>query len=287
MLFKAPIGTEEERIFGEIWPKGWSDATGFLNAKAPNYAYGVHTGADLNRNVSGGWNSDAHSPVYAIGDGIITYAQRWPNPKYWGNIIVIDHGTVDGKPLFSRYAHVENITFDLVKVNQPIYMGDQIAQVGDGFGLFDDYHLHFDISITDILRKEPNNWPAPASNPSKKLVTDHYIDPRDWLRQHVKAGPVISSRNSKVQDAKTAAPGITVWHVITRAGLPVRQAPSLAAAQVALLSHGSTLALEKGAASQDGFIWGKISSGPHAGNWLQIRKQDQSETYVSTNPPQS
>src|SRR5688572_24841405 len=159
MLFKGPIGTEEERISGEIWPKGWVDATGFLNSRCRTYAHGIHTGADLNRNVSGGWDSDAHALVYVIGDGIVTYAQRWHNHKYWGNIIVIDHGMVDGKPLFSRYAHVENINFDLVKVNQPIYMGDPIAQVGNGFGLF-DYHLHFDISVTDILRKEPNHWPA-------------------------------------------------------------------------------------------------------------------------------
>jgi hypothetical protein len=286
MLFKAPIGTEEARISGGIWPPGWTDATGFLNANCPTYAYGIHTGADLNWNTPR-WNADAHSPVYAIGDGIITYAQRWPNPKYWGNIIVIDHGTVDGKLLFSRYAHVENINVDLVKVNQPIYMGDPIAQVGDGFGLFEDYHLHFDISTTDILRKEPGNWPAPAHNRVKALVTAHYVDPREWLRQHVTAGPMISTRNSKVQEVRSAAPGVTFWHVITRAGVSVHQAPGLAAPQVATLAYRSKLSLEKGAASQDGFIWGKISSGPHAGHWLQIRKLDQSETYVSTNPPQA
>jgi murein DD-endopeptidase MepM/ murein hydrolase activator NlpD len=286
MLFKAPIGTEEARISGEIWPPGWTDATGFLNANCPTYAYGIHTGADLNWNTPR-WNADAHSPVYAIGDGIVTYAQRWPDPKYWGNIIVIDHGTMDGMPLFSRYAHVENINFDLVKVNQPIYMGDPIAQVGDGFGLFEDYHLHFDISITDILRKEPGNWPAPAHNRVKTLVTAHYTDPRKWLRDHVKAGSIISTRNIKAREIKPAAPGSTVWYVVTHAGVEVRQAPGLAATQVALLAFGSTLALEKDAVGQDDLVWGKIRNGPFTGHWLKIRKQDKSETYLSTNPPQT
>jgi hypothetical protein len=284
-MFKAPVGTQEERISGEIWPKGWDDVTGFLNSRCRTYAYGIHTGADLNRNVSGGWDSDAHAPVYAIGDGVVTYAQRWPNPKYWGNIIVIDHRMVDGKPLFSRYAHVENINFDLVKVNQPIYMGDLIAQVGNGFGLF-EYHLHFDISITDILRTEPNHWPAPASNPSKKLVRDHYVDPREWLRQHVQAGSIISTRNIKAREIKPGAPGVTVWYVVTHAGVEVRQAPGLAATQVALLAYGSSLVLEKDAVGLDDLVWGKIRSGPFAGHWLKIRKLDRSETYLSNNPPQ-
>ena len=284
MLFKAPIGTEEARISGEIWPKGWTDATGFLNAKAPSYPYGIHTGADLNWNTPR-WNADAHTPVYAIGDGIVTYAERWHDHKYWGNIIVIDHGTVDGTRLFSRYAHVENINFDLVKVNQPIFMGDPIAQVGDGFGLFEDYHLHFDISTTDKLLTEPGHWPAPAHNRVKKLVTDHYTDPREWLRKHVQAGPVISTRNLPAREVIPAASGVVVWHVVSRAGVEVRQAPGLAAVQVALLAFGSTLVLEKDAADQDELIWGKIRSGPFAGNWLKIRKKDRSETFLSNNPP--
>ena len=142
MSFSSPVGTEEERNSGQIWPGTWTDATPY----GTEYQYGIHTGADLNWNTPS-WDGDAHAPVYAMGDGKVTYAQRWPNPNYWGNIIVIDHGIVDGKPLFSRYAHVENIT---VSPGQFVSKGHQICQVGNGFGLF-PYHLHFDIQLVLFL----------------------------------------------------------------------------------------------------------------------------------------
>ena len=103
MSFTAPIGSDEERKSGIIWPGKWFDVTPYLT----HYAYGYHTGADLNLNYPH-WDGDAHSAVYAMGDGVVTYAQLYSR-KVWGNLIIIDHGIVDGKPLFSRYAHVENI----------------------------------------------------------------------------------------------------------------------------------------------------------------------------------
>ena len=270
MSFSSPVGTEEERNSGKIWPGTWTDVTGYLNSKAPGYKYGIHTGADLNWN-SPRWDADAHAPVYAIGDGKVTYAQRWPNPNYWGNIIVIDHGIVDGNPLFSRYAHVENIK---VSPGQSVSKGQQIAQVGNGFDLF-DYHLHFDISTTKILLSEPQNWPAPKDTPYYKgLVKKHYVDPRAWLQQtHV---------------VQTITPPVksTVWYVIALNGVPVRKDHGLSAEQVGSLPQGSELSLdETKGGHQDGYLWTPIKSGQYEGHWLAIRKQDRSETYVSTNPP--
>src|SRR5687767_12206950 len=116
MSFTSPIGSAAERAAGRIWPGKWDDYTGFdklyaLDTRGRNKAY--HTGADLNLNYPN-YNSDRHAEIYAIGDGIVTYAQRFPNPKAWGKLIIIDHGIVDGEPLFSRYGHVENpkVAFD-------------------------------------------------------------------------------------------------------------------------------------------------------------------------------
>jgi murein DD-endopeptidase MepM/ murein hydrolase activator NlpD len=264
MSFSSPVGTEEERNSGKIWPGTWLDATPY----GTEYRYGIHTGADLNWNTPR-WDADAHAPVYAIGEGKVTYAQRWPNPKYWGNIIVIDHGIVDGKPLFSRYAHVENIK---VSPGQSVSIGDQICQVGNGFGLF-AYHLHFDISTTKILLHEPQNWPAPKATPYYKgQLRKHYVDPRAWLQQaHV---------------VENITPKPTVWYVIDPAGVPVRNNHGLSAEQVGSLSQGSELSIdETKGGRQDGYLWAPIKSGQYEGFWVAIRKQDQSETYVSTNPP--
>ncbi len=170
--YTSPIGSLEERQTGQVWPGEWVDATGYDK----KYSLGYHTGADLNLNKPT-WNLDAHSGIYAIGKGVVTYAQVY-SKKVWGAIIIIDHGIIDGKPLFSRYAHVEDI---MVEVGQKVKTGEQIASVGNGEGLF-SYHLHFDISETEILKDWPSHWPGR----NQALVHEHYVDPMEWLRDHVK-----------------------------------------------------------------------------------------------------
>ena len=257
MSFKAPIGSDEERETGNIWPGRWIDATGFLTP----YAQGYHTGADLNLNFPY-WNADAHSNVYAIGEGQVTYAQLYSTQK-WGKIIIIDHGTVDGNPLFSRYAHVENIN---VSVGQSVSAGDPIAAVGNGEGLF-PYHLHFDISLTEILRTKPSHWPGSI----RGSVLEHYVDPKDWLQAHI-AGGII--------------PTAQVWYVIATLGLRVRKDHSTSAIQVGSLPFGSRVSIaDAERVDQDSFTWGRISGGTYNGDWMAMGKSDQSQTYVSRNPP--
>jgi len=82
MYFQPPIGSVEERNSGKIWPGTWDDATGFLNAKAPKYGYGIHTGADLNWN-SPRWDADKLSPVYAIGEILGKYHRYQPRNSGW------------------------------------------------------------------------------------------------------------------------------------------------------------------------------------------------------------
>ncbi len=172
--YTSPIGSLEERKTNQVWPGQWFDATGYDT----KYSLGYHTGADLNLN-SPHWNQDAHSGVYSIGRGVVAYAQVY-SKKVWGAIIIIDHGIVDGKPLFSRYGHVENI---IVEVGQKVKTGEQIASVGNGEGLF-SYHLHFDISTTDILKEKPSHWPGHT----RSLVHLHYVDPQKWLKDHIELG---------------------------------------------------------------------------------------------------
>ena len=295
MSFQSPIGTAEERSSGKVWPGGWIDATPYLT----KYFAGIHTGADLNLNLPGAWDKDAHSPVYAMGDGIVTYAQKWPNPKYWGNIIVIDHGIVDGKPLFSRYAHVENVK---VLVGQSVRIGHQVASVGNGDGLF-AYHLHFDISTTDILRLQPQNWPAPKANPDLNLVKHHYVDPKKWVEDHFGLGaqsgidpmvtpkvvlpeaPGITGSTNPPPVVMTGPAGGIEWFVIAIDGLFVRDQPSTSGSKCASVLFGTRISLEASMVSQDSYNWGQISLGPNKGLWIATGKADQSEIFMSTNPP--
>jgi hypothetical protein len=168
--FLPPIGSVEERQSGQVPPGKWTDATGYLTY----YSLGVHTGNDWNLNYPN-FDADAHSIVYAIGPGVVTYAQRWPNPNAWGEIIVIYHGIVDGKPCYSRSAHVEHRH---VSVGQRVDAWTHIADIGNGNGIF-AYHLHHDISTTEQLKNFPGDWPGLRED----LVRLNYVDPVKWLRE--------------------------------------------------------------------------------------------------------
>jgi murein DD-endopeptidase MepM/ murein hydrolase activator NlpD len=170
--FDAPVGTPEERASAQLWPGKWLDA----NPYGSKYSLGYHTGSDLNLNYPF-HNADKDQPVYAIADGVVRFARVIP--ETWGGLIVINHGPLsDGSPVFARYAHVANI---LVKEGDPVKRGQQIAQVGlFGKPEYANYHLHFDISTTNLLGQSPRDWPA--ENLAK--IKAHYVDPKEFIEDH-------------------------------------------------------------------------------------------------------
>jgi murein DD-endopeptidase MepM/ murein hydrolase activator NlpD len=172
----APIGTEAERRSDKLWPGEWNDATGYARwygDSAGNGAY--HTGADLNLNKPR-FNLDRGAPVYAMAAGVVTWAAQWGN--VWRNIIIVEHDPLpDGTRAYTRYAHVENI---IVGVGDRVKRGQQIASVGMSGGPGANYHLHFDISLTDILKKKPGHWPGA----NKAEVLQHYVDPRAFIAKY-------------------------------------------------------------------------------------------------------
>ena len=254
MAFSSPVGTKSERSSGIIWPGGWLDATGYLT----EYELGFHTGADLNLY----YDKDAHRRVSAIGEGIVTYAQLF-STQYWGKIIVIDHGTVDGKPLFSRYGHVEEI---VVAVGQKVKTGQKISRVGNAEGLF-PYHLHFDISTTDILRSRPWHWPGKDRN----AVVANYVDTKAWLQAHIDAVNV---------------PNSDMLYITATLGMRVRTEHSVSASQVGHLPYGEQVSIDDGSrVDQDSYTWGRIVGGIYNGRWMALGTADKSESFLSPNPP--
>jgi murein DD-endopeptidase MepM/ murein hydrolase activator NlpD len=173
--YDSPVGTAEERAETKVWPGQWFDATGYdrlYRVGTSSQAY--HTGADLNLNEPY-WDADAHSPVYAAASGIVTFADRLPG---WGNVIVIRHDPLlsTKQVLYGRYAHVEEVR---VKVGERVVRGQQISKVGNAEGLF-AYHLHFDLSDTDILASQPWHWPKM----DRAALRANYIDPRAFVDDH-------------------------------------------------------------------------------------------------------
>lgn len=171
MGYLTPVGTPAQRVAGVYYPPGWFDATGFnkrYRIGTPKEAY--HTGSDLNLNVPK-FDSDAHSPVWAIAPGIVLSTSSLSG---WGPTVTIWHVSPAAHPVIARYAHVEDIQ---VHVGEEVTAQKQIAKVGSGDGIV-PFHLHFDISHTWILASQPGHWPK--LNQLNLLA--NYKDPEAFIK---------------------------------------------------------------------------------------------------------
>jgi len=176
LIYDSPVGTSAERATAQIWPGRWLDANPYGN----RYQFGnplkwaVHTGADLNLNFPG-WNDDANDPVYAIADGVVTFAQLVFNSNgqvsTWGKLVVVEHP--DGT--FSRYGHLRTLT---VSAGQPVTRGQRLGTIGGSeYGVPD--HSHFDISTSGALRTNPTYWPGD----DLPAVQQHFVDPKVFIQE--------------------------------------------------------------------------------------------------------
>ena len=174
--FDAPVGTLQERQTNQIWPGGWIDANpygSFYDLRPGVKAY--HTGADLNLHE----DADRYAPVWAIAGGEVTCAERF---DVWGNVVVIRHDPMHagGAPIYARYAHLADM---MVQKGERVHRGRQIGRVGQDAAL-GPFHLHFDISPTEVLLTKPWDWPGMDL---ARLKRD-YVDPRAFIERHRPGG---------------------------------------------------------------------------------------------------
>lgn len=176
--FDSPIGTEAERRGSSVWPSGWFDATGYGRNTSAMYVrnFGAyHTGMDLNLNVPS-WNLDSGSPVCAAADGVVTFSGY---KSVWGNIVIIRHNPLpNGVQAYSRSAHLATVW---VRQGDTVVRGQQLGTVGKMEGaMVGAEHLHFDISLTDVLLTTPGDWPRMDL---ARLERD-YADPQLFIQQN-------------------------------------------------------------------------------------------------------
>lgn len=172
--YDSPVGSETERHGEKVWPQGWLDASPFDRlyfVGTPRESY--HTGADLN---FGKPYEDKGLPVFACASGVVVFAARL---KVWGNVVIIKHDplkTPTGMVMYSRYGHVQNMK---VQVGQRLKRGDQVAEVGDAFGILVP-HLHFDLSPTTILESHPEHWPGK----NEAVLLKNYVNPLVFVKNN-------------------------------------------------------------------------------------------------------
>ncbi len=154
---------------GFDFPVGWPEAVGYN--KARGFRPNGHLGEDWNGN--GGGNTDLGDPVYAVGNGLVMWARDVH--MGWGNVVIIRHGfrEPDGRPgvVDTLYGHLNTI---LVRENQPVSRGQQIATIGDNHGMY-DAHLHFEVRKNLFIGMNRSAYARDFSN---------YYDPTEFIQSH-------------------------------------------------------------------------------------------------------
>jgi hypothetical protein len=289
-VFKSPVGNKIARDSGKIWPAPWEDKNGYGKVYTINGRTARHTGADLN--IAGG---DLGERVFAMGPGIVEFAKEIGGDSLWGNVVIINHGIVDGKHLFSRYAHLLSIEPRITK-GAEVTADTLIGFVGSGpAGSKMDPHLHFDISTTEKLAESAGDWPGMNE---ARLAAD-YVDPEKWLKDsHVidkdamgnpvggaEPAPPGTTRATLRTPGKSSAAAIIDWFVIARPTTELRKELSKPTGNTLPFSFSFPLESNPQLVLHEKFLWVQISDGPLKGHWVKYSNESKSELYVSSTRP--
>lgn len=162
---KAFEGYHEYLTDGVDFPVGKPDGKGYYIAQ--KYLQNRHLGDDFNANTGG--NTDLGDPVYAIANGIVSFAYDLEGG--WGNTIRIVHRHPQGDMVESLYSHLDEIK---VSFGQFVKRGDLIGTIGTAHGQY-AAHLHLEIR-TQV------NMPLGRGYSDKPI--DGYTAPTPFIRQN-------------------------------------------------------------------------------------------------------
>ena len=114
----------------------------------------LHRAIDLRTRIG----NTSTQPVYAAEDGTVDQVQNWDGHtrtgmQSYGNMVRIRHAPYEGKPLQTRYAHLNRYC---VKLGQQVKEGDLIGYSGTTGNVF-GAHLHFEV-ILNGSRTNPLVW---------------------------------------------------------------------------------------------------------------------------------
>jgi len=159
---------------GFDYPVGKPNADGYYKSRGLRLRSPQHFGEDWNGR--GGGNSDLGDPVYAVADGIVTFAYNVRSG--WGNVVLTRHAYRDrttGKVKFidTLNGHLDKM---MVKTGQQVKRGQQIGTIGTNFGMY-PAHLHFEMRHNIHIGMDRRGVPSDLVN---------WADPTQFIDQHRK-----------------------------------------------------------------------------------------------------
>lgn len=120
-------------------------------------------------------------PILAAAAGVVAYADGGDNGSGYGNVVILYHGTVASKKVFSMYGHNDSVS---CATGEIVQQGDEIAKCGTT-GQSTGDHLHFattvghDWGLNDAFNYPDNTssvWAHPEKNFINKAFTGE-VDP--------------------------------------------------------------------------------------------------------------
>jgi murein DD-endopeptidase MepM/ murein hydrolase activator NlpD len=159
-------------VDGFDFPVGKPNADGYYKARGLRLRVPQHFGEDWNGRAGG--DKDLGDPVYAIADGIVTFAYNVL--VGWGNVVITRHAYRDPasglvKTIDALNGHLDKI---MVQTGQTVKRGQQIGTIGNNFGMY-PAHLHFEIRYDITIGMARTNAPAD---------TAHWADPTQFINQY-------------------------------------------------------------------------------------------------------
>lgn len=157
---------------GFDFPVGKPNAEGYYKARGLRLREPRHYGEDWNGRAGG--DKDLGDPVYAIADGIVTFAHDVR--QGWGNVVLTRHAYRD--PASGQIRFIDTLNGHLnemmVKDGQMIKRGQQIGTIGNNRGMY-PAHLHFEMRHNLAIGMDRNGSPADMTN---------WADPTDFINKH-------------------------------------------------------------------------------------------------------
>lgn len=159
---------------GFDFPVGKPNADGYYKSRGLRLRAPQHFGEDWNGRDGG--DSDLGDPVYAIADGVVTFAHDVRTG--WGKLVLTRHAYRDKEGGQVKYIDTLNAHLDtmLVKVGQMVKRGQQIGTIGTNYGMY-PAHLHFEMRHNITIGIVRNSVPADLVN---------WADPTDFINRHRK-----------------------------------------------------------------------------------------------------
>lgn len=175
LLIQQPLAAADAKINladGFDFPVGKPNAEGYYKARGLRLREPRHYGEDWNGRAGG--DSDRGDPVYAIADGIVTFAHNVRGG--WGNVVLTRHAYRDPSSGMVKYIDTLNGHLDsmAVTVGQPIKRGQLIGTIGSNFGMY-PAHLHFEIRHNITIGMARNGVPSDMVN---------WADPTAFINKH-------------------------------------------------------------------------------------------------------